>query len=100
MTIATYDGSPIVGLIEDGTDPWIEVEGKPVDWTTSTLPRVPCPCGENGEVVLAGVLDGMNTAVGIQRCDACDTYPGDLDAALALARVVGGVVKFHNDRED
>jgi hypothetical protein len=36
----------------------------------------------------------MDTDEGIQRCDAADVFEGDLDAALALARVVGGIVKF------
>ena len=94
MSTATFTGWPIPGLIEDGTDPWVEVDGTPVDWVASQLPRTSCPCGESGQVVLAGVLDGMNTPQGVQRCDSCDRYPGDLDAALALAQLVGGQVKY------
>lgn len=97
----SYDGilAPWV-LIEEDTDPWVEVNGEPVDWTSSTLPRVPCPCGENGEVVEPGVLDGMNSPHGVQRCDACSTYDGDLDAALALARRVGGVARFYQSAQE
>lgn len=101
--IGTYGGTLAQGvLIEDGTDPWIEVDGAPVDWTVPGWDRVrvPCPCGENGDVVEPGVLDGMNTPKGVQRCDACGTYDGDLDAALALARRVGGIVKFHTENKE
>lgn len=91
----TYDGHlPDGVLIADGTNPWIEVDGIPVDWTTTTLPRTECPCEEGFSVVLPGVIDAMDTPVGIQRCDACSRFDGDLDAALALARLVNGVVKF------
>lgn len=96
---AIYDGTPIDVQIEDRTNPWIEVDGVPVDWTTIDLPRIPCPCEDMGLVVLPGVLDGMDTPQGVQRCDGCDAYPGDLDAALALARLVGGVVKFSKETD-
>jgi len=89
-TVREFTGWPIPGLIAPDTDPWVQLDGVPVDWTRANLPRVTCPCGESGQVVLAGVLDGMNTPTGVQRCDSCDTYPGDLDATLALARHVGG----------
>lgn len=100
--IAIYDGALAEGvLIRDGTDPWIEVDGVPVDWSASSLPRrVQCPCGEGFVVIEPGVIDGMNTPHGVQRCDACSTYDGDLSAALALARRVGGVVKFETAEED
>lgn len=94
MAAMTYDGTQTDVQIEGQRNPWVEVDGTPVNWTASNLPRVPCPCGENGPVVLAGVLDSMDTDEGVQRCDTCLTYPGDLDAALALARLVGGVAKF------
>ena len=94
-TTLTYDGTlPDGVLIESETNPWVEIDGEPVDWTTTKLPRTDCPCEENGSVVLPGVLDGMDSPDGVQRCDACGTFDGDLDAALALARLVGGVVKF------
>jgi len=93
----TYDGTlPDGVLIASDTNPWVEVAGKPVDWTTSTLPRTPCPCDEDHLALAPGVIDAMDTDEGIQRCDAAnvgDSF-GDLDAALALAQLVGGVVKF------
>lgn len=95
-----YTGTlPEGTLIADGTNPWIEVDGKPVDWTV-VVGKGPCPCGENGDVALAGVLDGMDTADGVQRCDTCGTYEGDLDAALALAELVGGTVHFETEEND
>lgn len=95
MTTTTYDGSDIGDAkIESDTNPWVELDGEPVDWMRVLLPRRACPCGESGKVLIPGVLDAMDTPEGIQRCDTCNTYPGDLDAALALAKLVGGVVKF------
>lgn len=97
LATVTYDGTDTDRLIASDTNPWVEVDGKPVDWTTTTLPRTECPCGEMGHVIVPGVLDGMDSEHGVQRCDTCNTYPGDLDAALALAQLVSGVVKFHAD---
>jgi hypothetical protein len=100
MATGTYDGTPITAMIANQTNPWVEVDGKPVIWSETGLPRVECPCGENGQVVLASVLDGMDSPEGIQRCDACDIYEGDLDAALALANLVGGTVKYEIEEAD
>jgi hypothetical protein len=101
--IVTYDGTPTDALIADGTNPWVEVDGAPVDWTAHPGPRAACPCGEMGEVVLPGVLEAMDSAHGVARCDACSTaghgYDGDLDAALALAKHVGGIVKYHTEED-
>lgn len=96
---AIYDGTRTDVMIADRTNPWVEVDGVPVDWTKVDLPRVECPCGEQFKVVLAGVLEAMDTPEGIQRCDTCGIYPGDLDAALALARLVGGVVKYQQEED-
>jgi len=91
----TYDGTlPDGVMIASETNPWVEVDGEPVDWTTSTLPRVPCPCDEDHAALVPGVIDAMDSDEGVQRCDASGVFDGDLDAALALARLVGGVVKF------
>ena len=93
-TATTYDGTlPDGVLIASDTNPWVEVAGEPVDWTTSTLPEAACPCGEH-PTVLPGVIAPIDTEEGINRCDAALLFDGDLDAALALARLVGGVVKF------
>lgn len=58
-------------------------------------PGVPCDqCG----TLMAGVFstaDSDTGAISVQRCDACAVYPGDLDAAWALAQRVGGAVWFY-----
>jgi hypothetical protein len=82
------------GMIAEGTNPWVEVDGEPVYWPAVDLPRIPCPCGAGFEVIEPGVLESMDSPRGVQRCDACSTYDGDIEAAVALARRVGGVVRF------
>lgn len=112
--IRTFDGTyDDNALMVPGTDPWVEIDGVPVDWTTCNCgsgPNTPLSlhasiCSRRaadrpnacetcaGEPV-AGVIAPMNTREGIQRCDECERFEGDLDAALALARLVGGTVKY------
>lgn len=93
-TTRTYDGTPTGALIESDTNPWVEVNGWVVDWSTYDGPRAECPCGDEHDAPIPGVIAPIDTAEGINRCDAAGVFPGDLDAALALARLVGGVVKF------
>lgn len=38
---------------------------------------------------LPGVLYDTNAGNGVQRCDICHLYPGDLEAAAALAKHLG-----------
>jgi len=96
----TYDGTlPDGVLIASDTNPWVEVDGEPVDWTTVDLPRVLCSCDEDHHALVEGVIDAIDSPEGIQRCDSAVGELGDLDAALALARLVGGVVKFETDDE-
>jgi hypothetical protein len=53
-------------------------------------------CGEDDHV--PGILYGCDTDHGIQRCDSCDWYDGDLGAAAALARrFPGAVVRWLGD---
>lgn len=102
MTAVVYDGTLPEGvLIADRTNPWIEVDGEPVDWERWSLANLDkldfdgCEegCGAGG-TPLAGVIAPMDTVIGVQRCDTCDVFPGDLEAAQALAATVGGVVMF------
>lgn len=60
----------------------------------------PESCGDGDPI--PGVAAPMNTPEGIQRCDLCDLYRSDLDAALALrdALVPGGVVRFYQYNPD
>lgn len=99
--IATYDGTPTGLMIADGTNPWVEVDGAPYDWTTNPLPLDPdgdpeCACNLSP---LAGTLDAVDDEYGIQRCDECQRFDGDLDAALALAHLVGGIVRFEAETD-
>ena len=99
-TVETYTGAPTGSLIADGTNPWVEVAGEPVDWTVYHGPRAECPCGDGHDVPVPGVIAPIDTADGVNRCDAAQLFDGDLDAALALARLVGGVVKFEVATDD
>jgi len=98
MRRTIYDGTPTEALIADGTDPWVEVDGQPVDWFNgpallpSPVPHGDCDTCEFSPV--PGALEAMNTNEGIQACGSCALFVSDLDAALALARTVGGVAVF------
>lgn len=98
-TIRVYDGTQLSGMfIADGTNPWIEVAGEALTWPHDALPVAQDnDCDQCAGEPLPGVLTGMDDDAGIQRCDSCERYAGDLDAAHALARLVGGVVKFEQD---
>lgn len=84
-------------MIATGTNPWIEVDGKPVVWEAGPSCNPDCDsCGS----VLPGVIECMDTPEGIQRCDQCDTYEGDIEAAQALAAAIGGgVVVWEEEAE-
>lgn len=43
--------------------------------------------------LIPGTRDQSNTNEGIERCDMCELFEDDLDAALALAKGVGGAVR-------
>jgi len=91
-----WTGDP-TAVIESETDPWIcDAEGTPLDLTSFNDNLVDGPCGNGGHAI-PGVIAPMNSEFGIQRCDECDVYPGDLDAAQALADHldIGATVWFH-----
>ena len=93
QTLAKEEGV----FIAPGTDPWIEVDGKPVTWPREGVPEAEgndCEC--EGSPV-PGVLTSANSEAGIQRCDPCHLFPGDLEAAFALAKLIEGVVKFDEE---
>lgn len=58
-------------------------------------PEPDCECGEGG---VPGVIGLPVPGAPVQRCDLCERFPGDLDAALALAVHQSMVVLFVNDR--
>ena len=90
-----WTGSP-TALIESETDPWIKDPSGVAVSFPPPWPGTAGPCGELGHFI-PGVLAPMNTSEGVQRCDACDLYAGDLDAALAVAKTFGPgfTVWFH-----
>ena len=103
-TTEVFTGAPTASLIAPGNpNPWIEIDGQPVDWMrrAPSLPQAVTWCGDGGcnAGPLAGVLVACDTPQGIQRCDQCNIYDGDREAALALAQMVGGVVVFEVNTE-
>jgi len=79
-------------VIESETNPWLQdSDGNAVDLIKlkQDHPQVVYirdtnPCDQCGDI-LPGVIEAMDSPEGIQRCDQCDLYEGDLDAAQALA---------------
>lgn len=74
-------------MIADQTNPWVcDRSGRVVtvdDVSTGGL-AADCDCWP-----IPGVILGMDDPHGIQRCDTCLVYPGDLEAAYALAQHLG-----------
>lgn len=105
MADVTYNpAAPDRRLIADGTNPWVEVPTRTgsivVDWSQSTLAGDPDnDCDGCAGGPLPGVIAPMDTEIGIQRCDTCQRFDGDLAAADALARIVGGVARFETEEE-
>lgn len=66
----------------------------------TTTPPAAAPQGCEADTI-PGVLTAINDNFGIQSCDQCRIYPGDLEAALALsARIPGAVVRYHEFHAD
>jgi len=97
--ILTFTGELAEGVyIATGTNPWVEVDGKPVDWTQRDLAVAPDnDCDTCCDQTIPGAIAAMDTDIGIQACDNCKRFPGDLEAAQALADLVGGTVKFERE---
>jgi hypothetical protein len=91
-----WDGDP-EAMIASETDPWVQLpDGSPVDWVHLKLPPEPGNgCEICGTSPKAGALEAMNSEFGVQRCDTCDRFDGDLAAAQALADLIGGTVWFY-----
>src|SRR4051812_24800105 len=87
--IRTFDWTPLNGVyIADDTDPWIEVDGVPVTWPRDGLSGAEGnDCAQCVGEPVPGVLTRRNSEVGIQRCDTCLRFGGDLEAAKALAEL-------------
>lgn len=92
-TETQWDGSE-GAVFESETNPWVkDPSGVAISFTESNMLG---PCGEMIHFI-PGVLAPMDTDEGIQRCDACEIYPGDLEAARAVAKTFGPgfTVWFH-----
>jgi hypothetical protein len=63
----------------------------------SDLP--PGSCGECRGGFFAPTNNGP-TDQGVERCDICRKYPGDLHAALALAKMIGPHITVWYKKED
>jgi hypothetical protein len=99
FTVTEYAGERTDVLIAGHTNPWVEVDGKPVDWTDAPLPPRPgSTCDGCAGEPIPGVATAMDDRDGIQRCDSCALFAGDLDAAKALADLLGGRVFFYRER--
>lgn len=70
------------------TNPWLQVDGQPVDLTgIDSGASVDCDgCNDGG--AYAGVILAMDSADGIQMCDSCGKFEGDLEAAHHAAEVL------------
>ena len=75
-------------------DPWVETAEGMVDWINDidgdVLLPAPTDPAECPETCHAGILVACNDEYGVQRCDQCQVYDGDIEAAIALANIVGG----------
>jgi hypothetical protein len=102
MLVRTYDGHlPEDTYLADQTNPWIEIDNVAVGWPLTQLSPAPDnECEQCAGEPLPGVLTRMDSEIGIQRCDTCARFGGDLPAALALAILVGGIVKFEQELKE
>lgn len=81
-------------MLASETDPWLQhPDGSIVDLEPHLAALTPGPCGECRGRYFAPTGNGP-TEQGIERCDECsliddDPLSGDLDAALALAALIG-----------
>ncbi len=71
-------------VIASETNPWLQVNGEPVDLTGMMLEgNHDCDCYQ-----FSGAQLGMDSETGIQRCDTCLRFDGDLEAAAAVAEAL------------
>lgn len=102
MVIRQFDGvyTEATPNIARETDPWVGVDGVPYDWMARPLPDAPDnDCEICRDSPVSGALQAMNTPAGIERCDECEVFEGDLDAAFALAALVGGTVYYESEEK-
>jgi hypothetical protein len=88
-TARQYDPTDIDVMLASETDPWLQrPDGSEVDLEPHLAPLAVGDCGECRGGFFAPTDNGP-TGQGIELCDACNKFPGDLDAAVALAALIG-----------
>lgn len=86
-----WNGEQNVRLASE-TNPWLRNDASGADVDLQVMVdegRVPVPL--TPDCCYSGIIPAMDTNEGIQRCDTCQVYDGDLEAAQALADRIGGV---------
>lgn len=75
-------------FIASNTNPWLQVDGQPVNLSgLDNGASVDCDgCNDRG--AYAGVILAMDSNDGIQMCDSCGKFTGDLEAAQHAAEVL------------
>ncbi|WIB65365.1 hypothetical protein [Curtobacterium sp. MCBD17_040] len=82
-----WDGSGNAVIARE-TDPWLrDANGQDINLARFSKHPVDGPCGERIHAI-PGVLAPWN-GNGVERCDMCGLYEGDLEAATALAASIG-----------
>lgn len=106
MAVLKFDGELPDGVfIKRSTNPWLQAadEDDSVDLDLLRgdigILRNDRTCVEGcSNCIVQGVIESMDTPDGIQRCDVCQLFDGDLEAAQALADAVtefyNGAVKY------
>ena len=103
MTAVQYTGQLDGVLIADQTDPWLQhPDGTEVDLLPHLADLTPGPCEEDCAGGFFAPTSNGPADQGIERCDACNVYEGDLEAAAALAALIGPeiTVWFEVDDDD
>ena len=89
-------------MLADQSDPWLQrPDGSIVTIAWHLVLVSTGECGDCRGGFFAPTENGP-TDQGIERCDECNVYAGDLDAALALAALIGPdiTVWFEPDTDD
>ncbi|WP_311208744.1 MULTISPECIES: hypothetical protein [unclassified Aeromicrobium] len=85
--------------LADGACPWVEVDGVAVDWTAAGAPVLPIVSRGCDGCAGRGVLPASDGPHGVQRCDECQAYGGDCEAAEVVAALLGGVAYVELDED-
>ncbi len=97
-TTKRYDGAPLApdAYIAPDSDPWLQdaATGERVNlqpFTPTPRDTDPGDCECAASAILPGVFAPCNDDYGIEAHDECAAFPGDLEAAAALAAYLSTV---------